>query len=94
MEDNTEVPKLIQDYLDELLKQNNMEEHSKVVDDFKKSKLRELRALQDLIFASCLREDKGIKDVIKSINVTRKAFNIKEIKSWELEDFNTTETGY
>ncbi len=59
--------------------------------DLKKLKLVELRALQDLIYGDCMRDDRTLKDVVQYISIMRVAFNIKEQRQGTM---NTTETEY
>ena len=45
-------------------------------DYMKRLRLRELKALQDLIYGDCMREDRTIKDVEDCADIMRKTFNI------------------
>ena len=64
--------KIVEDYLDGHCCVGDIIEY----DYMKRLRLRELKALQDLIYGDCMREDRTIKDVEDCADIMRKTFNI------------------
>lgn len=72
-----------------------------IEEQYKKILRTQLRAMQDLVYGDCMREDRTLDDIYKCVERMGIAFNISRMESPSFEEFkkliekyNTTETGY
>ena len=80
-------------------------EELEIEEQYKKILRTQLRAMQDLVYGDCMREDRTLDDIYKCVEKMATAFNIDmnpfKLRTPPFEDFkkliekyNTTETGY